>query len=260
MRILATSCLLLAAGALRSEAQVTPVHPRQPVPISGRLAVPIGANRLRATLLTGTSPNSGRQGQRGLLVAVNGASTSFAAGVTTVSFGPGVTVKGPVQVASPTSATATVDIDFGAPTGAHTVTVTSGTEVVSLPGGFTVTPQPDNFADVCGAATHFQLPQSGMSLMFDGVLDYAGGQDWFVINFGQAASLSLTLSAAAPGPEFDLAVLTSCASAPIASTTPGNLSKQVTIPSSGPHSVLVVVRGTHWDIAAPRFRLIAVAK
>lgn len=90
------------------------------------------------------SPNSGYAGLS-LQVAITGSYTNFVQGVTTATFGPGTSVggakdgqPGPVTVNSPTSATAQITIGPGAAPESQTVTVTTGTQQVSLTNGFTI--------------------------------------------------------------------------------------------------------------------------
>ncbi len=253
---LAVSSFFLVAGAGAVQAQVSPLKP--PSPISRRPA--ILSAPVTAVLLAGLTPNKGRQAQRGVPIVLNGRLTNFAAGVTTVNFGPGVTVTIPVQVSSTNTATATIDIAPLAATGPRTVTVTTGAEVVTLPGGFTVTPQPDSYGKACSSASNMGVLQAGTSGSTTGVLDDMGVQDWFTFTFGATASLTLTLTAVQAGPEFDFVVMAGCGLNQIASSTPGNPSKQATLPSSAPHTVFVVVRATRWDITAPRFTLTATGR
>jgi hypothetical protein len=63
-----------------------------------------------------------------LTIGVQGTNTNFLSGVTTVDFGPGITVES-VTVQNTTSLTAEVYIPPTAPAGAHTVTVATGGEV-----------------------------------------------------------------------------------------------------------------------------------
>ena len=77
--------------------------------------------------LSSVNPASGRLTQT-RNVAVTGSFSNFFQGISTASFGPGVTVNS-VTVASPTSLTANIDITPGAPLGAANVVVTTGSEV-----------------------------------------------------------------------------------------------------------------------------------
>ena len=90
------------------------------------------------------NPNSGQSGQT-LLVTITGENTHFAQGVTQASFGAGVSVGGgtaagfgPVNVLSPTSATAQLQIGASAAGGPRTVTLKTNQEEASLAGGFAV--------------------------------------------------------------------------------------------------------------------------
>ena len=91
-----------------------------------------------APILTSISPNSGQQGQQSLQVTLTGQATHFSQGITQVSFGSDITVNSS-NVAGASSLTATITIPANANLGAHTVTVTTGSEVASLSNGFTVT-------------------------------------------------------------------------------------------------------------------------
>jgi len=83
------------------------------------------------------NPGDGQQGQSALSVAITGLNTHFVQGTSQVSFGSGVTVT-LLTVSSPTTATAVVNIDPAATIGTRTVTVATGTEVVSFNNGFTI--------------------------------------------------------------------------------------------------------------------------
>ena len=95
-----------------------------------------------AALLT-FAPNRGQPGQSHLAVAITGTLTSFVEGQTTAAFGAGVTTLR-VSVTDPTHAIAVVSIDAAAAHGPRTVTVTTGDEVVTAPGGFLVRPLASN--------------------------------------------------------------------------------------------------------------------
>ena len=88
--------------------------------------------------LISINPTSGQQGQQNLTVTITGLLTNWVQGTTTVDFGAGVTVAF-LTVNSPTNATAVLNIDSAAALGARTVTMTTGNEIETLPGGFTVT-------------------------------------------------------------------------------------------------------------------------
>ncbi len=90
------------------------------------------------------NPNSGQTGQT-LSVTITGENTHFAQGVTEASFGAGISVGGgqaggfgSVNVLSPTSATAQLQIGASAVAGPRTVTLKTNQEEPSLAGGFAV--------------------------------------------------------------------------------------------------------------------------
>jgi hypothetical protein len=138
-------------------------------------------------------PNTGRQAQT-LSVTITGQNTHFVQGVTTVSFGNGITVNS-LNVASATSATANITIGTGAPLGPHTVTVTTGNESASLAGGFTVFPETArvtmfldtfdgennetatlNFFDF----TKWIVSDGSVDLLGNGILDFQPGHGLYV--------------------------------------------------------------------------------
>jgi len=89
--------------------------------------------------LTTLQPATSQQGQV-LTLTVSGEFTHFGSG-TQVNFGSGVSVNN-VNVLGPSSLTAQVSINKSAIAGFRTVTVTSGSEVVSLADALTVAPGP----------------------------------------------------------------------------------------------------------------------
>src|SRR5262249_20424155 len=82
------------------------------------------------------SPTSGTQGQT-LSVALTGQGTNWIAGQTTASFGGEINVDS-LSVTGPTSATAQITISGAAALGPRTITVTTGTEVITGVDAFTV--------------------------------------------------------------------------------------------------------------------------
>jgi hypothetical protein len=82
------------------------------------------------------NPLSGRQ-NAAYSVVVTGSQTNFAAGVTTASFGGGITVTG-ISVTDALHATVNISIPASTPLGAYNVTLTTGGEVATILGGFTV--------------------------------------------------------------------------------------------------------------------------
>ena len=91
--------------------------------------------------LSSVAPNTGQQSQQNLSVALTGYFTNWVQGTTTASFRAGITVAS-LTVNSATSATAVVNIDPAAATGARNVTLTTGSEVDTLANGLTVNPGP----------------------------------------------------------------------------------------------------------------------
>jgi RHS repeat-associated protein len=89
-------------------------------------------------VLTTANPNTGQQGQTNLSVNLTGQFTHWVQGTTTASFGTGIAVA-TLMVNSATTVTAILNIDGAAGLGSRNVTVTTGTEVVTLSSGFTVT-------------------------------------------------------------------------------------------------------------------------
>lgn len=106
-----------------------------------------------STLLS-INPSTGTQGQSAITVTITGQFTSFVQGTSTVSFGAGITVAS-LTVNSPTSATAVLNIDPAAATGARNVTVTTGGEVVTLNNGFAVTAGSPVITQVCPNGSSF---------------------------------------------------------------------------------------------------------
>jgi hypothetical protein len=83
------------------------------------------------------NPASGGQGNS-LAVLVTGSQTNFASGVTTAAFGGGISVTG-ISVTDGLHATVNISIPNSTPTGAYDVSLTTGGEVATILGGFTVT-------------------------------------------------------------------------------------------------------------------------
>ncbi len=90
-----------------------------------------------APAIASVSPNTGHQGQQNLSVAITGMSTHFVQGLTTASFGAGITVIS-LTVNSATNATAVLNINPAAALGARTLTLTTGNETTIFGNGFTV--------------------------------------------------------------------------------------------------------------------------
>jgi hypothetical protein len=88
--------------------------------------------------LSGITPNSGYQGQNLTSVTISGSATNFVQGATVASFGAGIVVNS-LTVQSAQSATANIAIAPAATLGSRTVSMTTGAQVATVAGGFTVT-------------------------------------------------------------------------------------------------------------------------
>lgn len=88
-------------------------------------------------VITQINPNSAQQGAASVPVTITGNFTHFSAS-SAVSFANGAVTAGAPTAATLTSLTVPVSISAGASVGATNVTVTTGSEIVSLANGFTV--------------------------------------------------------------------------------------------------------------------------
>ncbi len=129
----ATASISIASFATLGTRTVTMTSAGESAQIANGFTVTAGLARV-----TAVNPPTGRQAET-FNVAVTGELTNFAQGVTAASFGSGITVNS-VVVTSTASATVNVTIEPSAALGSRTVTMTTGTEVASLVGGFTVQP------------------------------------------------------------------------------------------------------------------------
>jgi sporulation-control protein spo0M len=156
-------------------------------------------------VLTSVTPNNGTQGQTIASVALAGNFTHWVQGTTTATFGGGVTVNS-LTVNSTTSATASITIDALAALGARNVTLTTGGEIVTLTGGFTVNAGPAAISSVVansgqqgqgltvtvsGSGTHFA--QGSTSASFGAGITVGA----ITVNSATSASVQLTISAGA---------------------------------------------------------------
>ena len=91
-------------------------------------------------LILSSGPGSGQQ-QQNVSLTILGQFTQWVNGTTTVSYGSGVTIN-TVNVTSPISITVGASIEWWAQPGYRTLTVTTGSEVLTLPGAFYVTNGP----------------------------------------------------------------------------------------------------------------------
>jgi RHS repeat-associated protein len=104
--------------------------------------------------LSSITPNSGPQGQLNLPVTIVGQNTHFA-NSSAIGLGTGITVSN-ISATDATHLSAQLNIGASATTGVRTLTVTTGTEVVSLANAFTVT-TPGNQAPVITIAPTWSL-------------------------------------------------------------------------------------------------------
>ena len=88
-------------------------------------------------IILSAAPNSGQQGQVNLSVMITGQFTHFVQGTTMANFGAGIIVNN-TTVVDTTHATANISIPANATLGARNITVSTGAEVASLSGGFSV--------------------------------------------------------------------------------------------------------------------------
>ena len=129
----ATAILNISATATAGASNVTVTTGREVVTLTNGFTVTNGT-----PVLTQVNPNTGQQGQSNLSVTLTGQFTHWLQGTTAATFGAGITITS-LTVNSATSATAILNISATATAGAHNVTLTTGTEVVTLTNGFTVT-------------------------------------------------------------------------------------------------------------------------
>jgi hypothetical protein len=129
----ATANISILGGATTGSRDVTVTSGSEIATLTGGFTVTAGT-----PVITSVTPNSGQQGQTIATVALVGQFTHFVQGTSTASFGAGITVNS-LTVTDATHATANITILGSATTGSRNVTVTSGGEIATLTGGFTVT-------------------------------------------------------------------------------------------------------------------------
>jgi hypothetical protein len=88
--------------------------------------------------IVSVSPAAVDQGFSGNTVLITGQATNWQRGVSTVSFGPGISLSAPMYVVDAAKATAFPVVEADATPGPRTVTITTGSNRVELPGGLTV--------------------------------------------------------------------------------------------------------------------------
>jgi len=153
-----------------------------------------------ATILS-VNPQSGMQGQTGLVIAVTGSNTNFTTALPTVSFGPGVTVTN-VQVVSDTLLNATVNISATAPTQTNTVTVTTNGQVATLTNAFSVVAASATVSSVNPNSAYLNAPPlsvtvNGAFTHFDGTTTASFGPDitvnWISVYSSTQAVVNITV-------------------------------------------------------------------
>ncbi len=152
--------------------------------------------------LNGVSPVNGQQGQT-LTLTIIGQFTHWGPS-TTATFGPGVTLVGSVQVVDSQTLSAQVSIDPLAFVGPRTVTITTGTEIVSgsyfqvVAGGAIITdiaPTMANqgaqnvFVSITGNGTHWVQGQTHFQMPGDGIT-----VNGFQVNSATSAVAEITVS------------------------------------------------------------------
>jgi hypothetical protein len=134
-----TANISVSANAVVGSRNITVTTTGTPLTLSNGFAITPGT-----PIIIQINPNIGNPGGTAT-VTITGQYTNWINGTTTASFGPQISVggaaegaSGPVTVNSPTSLTANLSIDAAASLGPVTVIVTTGSEVETVPGGFTV--------------------------------------------------------------------------------------------------------------------------
>jgi hypothetical protein len=128
-----TAQLTIAAAATVGSRTLTITTGSEIATLNNAFTVTAGTPALAAI-----TPNAAKQGET-VTVAITGEYTHFAQGVTQADFGAGVVLTG-LTSGSATSLTAQLSIGTSAAPGLRNVTVTSGTEVVTLNNSFSVLP------------------------------------------------------------------------------------------------------------------------
>ncbi|MDF1563838.1 MAG: lamin tail domain-containing protein [Deltaproteobacteria bacterium] len=167
-------------------------------------AAPVFEVLPRPAIVTVT-PATAFQGDT-LYVTLEGINTSWLAGISTASFGAGVTVRS-LTVNGPASAVAQIAIDPAASPGSRDVAVTTGTELAGLPSAFEVVGRP-RVTGITPASV--QQGASGLSLALTG--EYTSWDATTTVSFSDLGlsvsnvsvtsptSLTLTLDVAGNAP------------------------------------------------------------
>ena len=142
-------------------------------------------------VILSSGPASGPQ-QGSMTFTILGQATNWLQGTTSVSFGAGITINS-VTVTSPTSISASGQISPTAYSGYRTVTVATGTQILTLPNAFLVTSGPATIAALTPATAEqgetLNVEVTGANTNFN--------QNYTVPSFGPGTSInSITVSSA----------------------------------------------------------------
>ena len=151
-----SSVVTFANGAVTAGVPTAATATSITVPVSITAASTLGATNVTVTtgaevvtlangftvtagtpVITQVNPNTGQQGASNVPVTITGSFTHFSS-LSVVSFANGAVTAGAPTAATATSLTVPVSITAAALLGATDVTVTTGTEAVTLANGFTV--------------------------------------------------------------------------------------------------------------------------
>jgi RHS repeat-associated protein len=184
----ATAMLNISAAAAAGVRDITVTTAAEVVALTGGFTVTSGT-----PALTQVSPKMGQQGQQNVSVAWTGQFTHFVQGTTTASFGAGIAVAS-LTVNSATSATAVLTISAAAAASPRDVSVTTGAEIVTLAGSFTVTKPTPVLIQV--SPNTGQQGQQTLSVALTGLLTHFV-QGTTTASFGAGISVvSLTVTSA----------------------------------------------------------------
>jgi hypothetical protein len=136
--------------------------------ITGRInSTGSGEAGLKTALISGLNPAGGEQGAA-LSVTITGAAdkyaTHFEAGKSAASFGKGITVKS-LAITGPTSATALIQIDAAAATGARQVAITTGSETALSVNAFSIN---KGTTSISGRLTDGRNPLANVTIVLQG--------------------------------------------------------------------------------------------
>jgi hypothetical protein len=186
-----TATLVIEPSASLGAPNVTVTNP---APGGGSATLVGGFTVVDANPIPTLSAVSPAEGQRQATLPVTLTGSGFGAGLTTVSFGPDITVSD-VVVVSATSLTATLVIGSGASLGARNVTVTNpapGGGSATLTGGFTV-----RAANPVPSLTAVSPAEGQRLTSLNVILTGSGFMDATTVSFGPDISVSaVTVSSA----------------------------------------------------------------